>query len=237
MPPAREASARPGREPGLQRNEDDRAGAHAVCQGTSSDAHALELTAWDVPPTTAAGERLAFCVGARCSAGCDLGGRDLDLFDRHGARVGTAKLGHDVRAGTEALYFAAIEATAPLESGSHQWEAKMSGWEAELPHAGGSFPLIVRVVPAPDCEVTVQAVDREEQTPIAGARVVLHPYRAVTDENGMARLRVTRGQYDILVSATRYQPQCTGVDVTADMTTRSELDADRPWVSPDEDPE
>ena len=61
-------------------------------------------------------------------------------------------------------------------------------------------PVVVRVVSAPDCEVTVRALDREKQTPIKGARVVMHPYRAVTDENGVAKVRVARGQYDILVS-------------------------------------
>jgi hypothetical protein len=85
--------------------------------------------------------------------------------------------------------------------------------------------------------MTVRAVDREQQTPIAGARVVMHPYRAVTDDNGIARVRVARGQYDILVSGSRYLPACTSVEVTADVMTSAELDADRPWASPDEGPE
>ena len=192
------------------------------------DAHALELTVWDVPSATVAGERFAVTVSARCSAGCELGGRELHLFDHEGALAGTVKLRHDVWPGTEALYFAEVEARAPLEVGSHQWEAKIGGWDAELPHAPGSFPLIVRVVTAPDCEVTVRAVDREKQTPIKGARVVMHPYRAVTDDNGIARVRVARGQYDILVSGSRYLPACASVEVTADMITSAELDADQP---------
>jgi hypothetical protein len=197
----------------------------------------VELTVWDVPATTAVGERFTISVGARCSAGCNLGGRELNILDQKGSPACSVKLGHDVWPGTEALYFAEVEANAPLEAGSHQWEAMIAGWEAELPHATGSFPLIVRVVPAPDCEVTVRAVDREQQTPIAGARVVMHPYRAVTDDNGIAKVRVARGQYDILVSGSRYMPACASVEVTADMMSGVELDADRPWASPDEDPE
>ena len=199
--------------------------------------HAVELTVWDVPATTVAGERFAVSVGARCSAGCDLGGRELNVFDHKGSLAGTVKLRRDVWPGTEALYFADVEGKAPLEAGSHQWEAKIAGWEAERPHAAGSFPLIVRVVPSPDCEVTVRAVDREKQTPIAGARVVMHPYRAVTDDNGIARVRVARGPYDILVSGSSYVPACASVEVTADLTTSAELDADRLWTSPDEAPE
>ena len=195
--------------------------------------HAAQLTVWDVPSATVAGERFKVSVGVRCSAGCDLGGRELSLFDQEGSQVGTAKLGHDVWPGTDALYFAEIEARAPLEAGNHHWQVRIADWESELPHATGSLPMSVRVVSPPDCEVTVRAVDREQQTPIKGARVVMHPYRAVTDENGIAKIKVTRGQYDILVSRSKYLPVCTTVEVTADLITSAELDADRP----DEDPE
>jgi hypothetical protein len=190
--------------------------------------HAVELTVWDVPSTTVAGERIGISVGARCSAGCNLAGRELSLCDQKGDQLGTVKLGHDIWPGTKALHFAEIEARAPLEAGSHQWEAKMAGWDGELPHAPGSFALIVRVVTAPDCEVTVRAIDRENQAPIRGARVVMHPYRAVTDDNGIAKVRVARGRYDILVSGSHYMAACTSVEVTADLTTSAELDADQP---------
>jgi hypothetical protein len=197
----------------------------------TSDAHTLELTVWDVPSVTAAGERFAFAVGARCADGCDLGGRALSLIDHDGSCAGTVQLGAVVWPGTEALYFAEVEAKAPMEAGSHPWEARMAGWEAEPPHAGASFPLRVRVVPAPDCEVTVNVIDRETQTPIAGARVVMHPYRTVTDDSGIARVRIAKGAYELLVSRSRYLPVCLSVEVGADMTTlitTAALDADQP---------
>jgi len=190
--------------------------------------HAAQLTVWDVPSATVAGERFRVMVGVRCSAGCDLGGRELSLFDQHGSRAATAKLGRDIWPDTEALYVAEVEAKAPPTAGNFQWETKMDGWNSELAHAGGSFPMTVRVVAAPDCEVTVRAVDREKQTPIRGARVVMHPYRAVTDDNGIARVRVARGQYDILVSGSQYLPASTSVEVAADLSTCAELDADQP---------
>ena len=201
---------------------------------TAPDEHAVRLNVWDVPSATVAGERFRVSVGVRCSAGCNLGGRELNLIDQEGARVGTAKLGHDVWPGTESLYFAEIEARAPLAAGSHQWEAKVTGWDSELPHAAASHPVVVRVVSPPDCEVTVRAADRDTHAPIKGARVVMHPYRAVTDENGIAKVRVTRGRYDILVSGSKYLPACTSVEVTADMITSTELDIDEPWESSDE---
>jgi hypothetical protein len=201
--------------------------------GVSPDAHVLELTVWDVPSAIGAGERFSVVAGVRCSAGCDLGGRVLDFFDQQGAPANSVKLGRDVWPGTEALYFAEVEAHAPLEAGTHQWTAKVAGWDGESPHAAGSFAVTVRTVTAPDCEITLQAVDRESHTPISGARVVMHPYRAVTDEDGIARMKVAKGQYDILVSGFRYIPACTSFEVSADMLTTVELDADQP----DEDQE
>jgi hypothetical protein len=192
------------------------------------DTHTLELTVWDVPSALIAGERFALSVGARCSAGCDLGGKALTLFDQHGSPAGTVELGRAVWPGTEALYFGQAEACAPLEAGSHQWEAKLSGWDGEAPHAAGLFPLTVRVVAAPECEVTVRVIDRECRAPIAGARVVMHPYRAVADSNGIAKVKVGKGQYDVLVSWHRYLPYCAGIEVTADMDTMAELDAEPP---------
>ena len=54
--------------------------------------------------------------------------------------------------------------------------------------------------------------------------MVMHPYRAMTDENGIARVKVTKGRYDIFVSAAKYVSIATSADVTADMITRAELD-------------
>ena len=206
----------------------DEAGAGA------GEPHAAELTVWDVPSATVAGERFRVMVGARCPAGCDLGGQAVGIFDQEGARVGTVKLGRDVWPGTEALYVAEVQASAPPAAGSHPWEVKTADWDTEVPHSAGSFPVTVRVVSPPDCVVTVRAVDRESQAPIRGARVVMHPYRAVTDESGIAQVRVAKGQYDILVSGARHMPVCTSVEVTADVATRAELEADQPWTSPDE---
>ena len=57
------------------------------------------------------------------------------------------------------------------------------------PHAAGSSTFAVKVVTPPDYEVTVEAFDGQKQTPIKGANVLLHPYRALTDEMGWPGLR------------------------------------------------
>lgn len=190
------------------------------------DEHAVQLTAWNVPSAIGAGERFRFSVGVRCRAGCGLGGHALGFFDQDGARVGTATLGREVWPDTEALHYCEVEAKAPPAPGSHRWEIRTGDWTTKVPHSAGSLPIVVRVVSAPDCEVTVKVFDRESQAPVKGARVVMHPYRAVTDTNGMTKIKVTRGPYDILVSGSKYLPASTRVEVTADLVTFAELDAD-----------
>jgi hypothetical protein len=196
--------------------------------------HAALLNVWGLPSAVVAGDRFSFTVGAKCSAGCNLSGHKFSILGHDGSEIRAAKLGGDIWPGTDALYFAEIEAQAPPAAGNHRWEVKTAAWDSELPHAAGASDLIIKVVDAPDCEVTVEAVDREKQAPIKDARVVMHPFRAITDANGIARLKVTKGQYDILVSASKYIPLSTSVEVTADMISKAELDEDQPWVPPDE---
>jgi hypothetical protein len=195
--------------------------------------HEVRLNVWDVPSAIVAGERFKFLVGIKCSAGCNLAGREFGIFDREGCQHTAAKLGADIWPGTDALYFAEVEAEAP-NAGDQHWDVRTAAWCSDLPHAAGSFGMSVRVVSPPDCEVTIEAVDREKQAPINGARVVMHPYRATTDKNGIAKLKVTKGRYNVLVSGSKYVPVSTTVEVTANMITRAELDEDPPWTSPDE---
>ena len=51
----------------------------------------------------------------------------------------------------------------------------------------------------------------------------MHPYKAVTDERGVARVRVAKGAYKLFVSQTRYLTLGLPVEVAADMTTQAEL--------------
>jgi hypothetical protein len=81
----------------------------------------------------------------------------------------------------------------------------------------------VRAMPAPEAEVTITAIDSEKQTPIQGIHVLLHPYRAYTDEHGIARMRVARGHYQLVVSGLKYVPYENTIDATGDVTARAEL--------------
>ena len=48
----------------------------------------------------------------------------------------------------------------------------------------------------------------------------MHPYRAITDENGVAKLKVVKGSYKLLVSASKYLATSRTVEVTENTTIR-----------------
>ena len=189
-------------------------------------AHAASVNVWDLPSAIAAGERFKLSVGIKCSSGCKLAGRPLRVFEDEGAQVAAGSLAEDVWPGTAALYFAEVDAQAPPTIGDHQWKVEIPASDSGVPHAAGSCTFLVKVVSPPDHEVTVEAFDSETQAPIEGLHILLHPYRAVTDQKGMAKAKVAKGQYTLVVSGFRYVAHEAILDVTADVATRVVLTAE-----------
>jgi hypothetical protein len=185
---------------------------------------------WGLPSAISAGERFSLKVGVKCSAGCKLAGRALSIVDEEGAQVAAAKLCSDFWPGTSALYFAEVEAQAPRTPGDFMWQVTTAASEQSPPHAAGSCSFSVKVVEPPDHEVTVEAFDGDTQAPIKGAHVLLHPYRALTDECGVAKVKVAKGRYTLFVSGFNYIGHEQIIDVVSDVTARAEL-----AVEPEED--
>ena len=155
--------------------------------------------------------------------GSEEGSGIRDRGSREGTRVATGTLSGDVWPGTTGLYVAEVELEAPAAEGLYTWSVRSLGSDAEIPHPDGSISFGVRVVSHPEYLVTVETVDKESQMPLSGARVVMHPYKAVTDERGIAQVRVAKGAYRLFVSQSRYLTFGLLVDVDADMTARAEL--------------
>jgi hypothetical protein len=189
----------------------------------ATKAHAASMNVWGLPSAIAEGERFRFKVGVKCSAGCKLAGRALSIFDHEGRQVGDARLLDEVWPGTSALYFAEVEAKAPLTAGAYVWQVKTAGSAFPPAHAAGACTLTIKVVGPPDCELTVTTVDHATQMPIKGAHILLHPYRTSTDETGVAKIKVIRGRYKLHVSGFNYLPCENTVDIEGDVATRVEL--------------
>lgn len=185
--------------------------------------HATHVVAWDVPPAIVVGERFRMKVGIRCSSECQLADRRFEILDHDGAVVATGSVSGEIWPGTTALYVAEAELEAPAEEGLYTWSVKVPASDLGVPHGEGAVSVGVRAVSHPECLVTVEVVDKDSRVPLPGAHVVMHPFRAVTDDRGFAVLRVATGAYTLFVSQTRYLTFGLPVEVTADMTASAEL--------------
>jgi len=195
------------------------------------ESHAVSVVAWDIPSAIVAGEKFRMKVGIKCADECDLANMEFGVFDENGTQAATGMLPPERWPGTTGLHVAEVELEAPAAEGLHTWSVKgpsvrlgaSSEGADEVAHAAESISFGVRVVDRPEFLMTVEAVDGGDQTPLSGARVVMHPYRAITDERGIAQVRVAKGAYKLFVSQTRYVTFGLPVEVEGDMTARAEL--------------
>lgn len=194
-----------------------------VVDAGAETTHATSVVAWDIPSTVVAGERFRMRVGIKCSNECPLPDSGFGVYDHEGAQIATGALSGDRWPGTTGLHVAEVELEAPAAEGLYTWSVKGPRPDAGILHAEGSISFGVRVVSHPEFLVTVETVDQASQTPLRGARVVMHPYKAVTDERGVAEVRVAKGAYTLFVSQTRYRTFGLPIDVDADTTARAEL--------------
>jgi hypothetical protein len=186
--------------------------------------HTTYVAAWDIPPDIAVGERFRIKVGIKCSSECRLANTDFAVYDHEGTQLAVATLPDERWPGTTGLYVSEVELEAPASPGLYTWSVKRLQTSAGIPHAESSLALGIRVVAHPECLVTIETVDRVTQTPVSAARVVMHPYRVVADEHGVARIRAAKGAYRLFVSETNYLTFGLPIDVASDMTVRAELD-------------
>ena len=194
-----------------------------ACGTPVEEPHDLRIVVWDTPPAVERGTRFAVRLGVACAAGCRTAGWTVQVHDHDGEQRATATVGDDPWPGTDALYHAAVALAAPETEGLYTWEAAARTGDTAVVHTDGRASFRVRVVSAPACLVTVVAADAESRAPVAGARVVAHPYRAVTDERGVAQLRVPAGEYRLFVSGKGSVPFRFEGEVKADTTMRAEL--------------
>ena len=194
-----------------------------VVDAGSETTHTTSVVAWDIPSAIVVGERFRIKIGIKCSNECPLTHSDFGIYDHEGAQIATGALPGDRWPGTTGLHVAEVELEAPAGEGLYTWSVKGPRSDVGILHAEGSISFGVRVVSHPEYLVTVETVDQVSQTPLRGARVVMHPYKAVTDERGVAEVRVAKGAYKLFVSQTRYLTFGLPIDVTADMTARAEL--------------
>ena len=185
--------------------------------------HSTRVVVWDAPSAVECGEKFSIKLGVKCSSECRPDAWALEVRDHDGKELARATPSDGPWPGTAALYYAEVDLTAPDTEGLFAWEAKAPAAGLDIPHAESVANFGVRVVPMPECLLTVEAIDLKSQAPVKGAKVVVHPYRAFTDERGVAEVRVPKGEYRLFVSGKNYFPFRSDGEAKTDMTIRAEL--------------
>ena len=188
--------------------------------------HTTRVVVWGAPSAIECGEKFSVNLGVKCSAECKPDGWVVEVLDHNRKQRATATLGDEPWPDTAALYHTEVDLNAPDTVGLYTWEATASVDDLEIPHAESTARFGVRVVPTPEWLLTVVAIDMERQTPVKGAKVVVHPYTAFTDERGVAEVRIPEGEYRLFVSGQNYFPFRSDGEVKTNVTIRAELALD-----------
>ena len=215
--------------------------------------HPTSIAVWGVPSPVVVNRRFAATVGVKCSAGCPLTGRRIVVRNEAGTDVGHGRVGEAPEPGTSALCAAKVMLEAPAEEGVHTWTAAFDGVEpdsappddaapvkASTPgHANATATFGFRTIAPPEHRVTVTVLDRDTETPLAGAEVRVGVYRGTTDAGGQAHVEVRPGSYDLYVRKAGYQPHVgsvpvvsgdVGLEVAASRVTDEDPDDEQVWM-------
>jgi hypothetical protein len=185
--------------------------------------HGIGTAVWDVPLPVVVNTKFAPKIGVRCSAGCNLTGKTIEIYDHEGGKVATGTLGGVPWPDTDALYWVELELEAPGVEGYYEWSVRFPEPDLEPPHQAVSYTLGFATARPPEHRVTVEVLDKDTQTPIVNAAVVLHPYSGRTDQRGFVAIAVPKGHYDIYISESGKKVFRTPVDVAGDVATKAEL--------------
>lgn len=185
--------------------------------------HAISIAIWDVPSPIAFGNEFRIKVGVKCSAECKLTDKKIEIYDHEGAEVATGTLGGVPWSGTTGLYWAEVELKSPGMEGYYTWEVKFPKPDLKLAHEEASYTFGFRTAEPPEHVVTVEVIDKDTKTPIKNAQVILHPYRGYTNDYGVAKVEVPKGNYGLYVSKNKYETFQTTVEVASDIAIKAEL--------------
>jgi hypothetical protein len=195
-------------------------------------AHDTSLAVWGVPSPIVIDHPFRIHVGATCTAGCDLKGKEIQICDESGDSIARGKLGETPWDGTRALYWTEVDLVAPAKEGATSRSISFAPTELHLPHGGASARFGFETVRRPQHSVTVKVVQKEAGTPVEDAQVRLGVYFASSDQTGLARVAIPQGTYDLDVLKTGYEADSRVLDVNGDLTVEVEV-AVIPLENPD----
>jgi hypothetical protein len=189
--------------------------------------HSTSIAILEVPSPIAVGAAFKLKVGVKCSVECSMVGKRIEVCDHHGASVATGALGDVPWPSTDALFWSEVALEAPGIEGYYEWSAKFPKPDLELPHEGSHHTFGFVTTRPPEHVVTIEVSDRTKRTPIQNAQIVLlsggPPYRSCTNDAGLARVSVPKGDYEIHVCMYDYRDFQTTAEVASDVVVKASL--------------
>lgn len=186
-------------------------------------AHDTSLAVWGVPSPIVIDHPFRIHVGATCSAGCDLKGKEIEICDETGASIARGNLGEAPWDGTRALYWTEVDLVAPAREGATSRSIRFAPTELLLPHGGASARFGFETVKPPQHMVNVKVVQKDAGTPVEDAQVRLGVYFASSDQTGLARVAIPQGTYGLDVLKTGYEAFSRVLNVNGDVTVDVEV--------------
>ncbi|MDY7080380.1 MAG: carboxypeptidase-like regulatory domain-containing protein [Chloroflexota bacterium] len=190
--------------------------------------HAISIKVWDVPSSIAIGDEFRIKIGVKCSSECSLTSQKIEIYDHEGAKVATGTLGQVSWSDDPALFGAEVELGTPSTEGRYRWTVKFPEPDLEVLHKEASCTIAFGIVRRAEHVVTIEVIDKDK-APV-NARVRLRPrlyrgsaYTSHTDDGGVVRLNVPKGDYELYVWGNEYERFLPTVKVASDVTIKAEL--------------
>ena len=187
--------------------------------------HELTFAVWDLPSPVVTGRPLALKVGAKCSHGCDLSGARVEIRNEAGARVCSGTVGPAPWEGTSALYWTSVEFTGPDVAGPAGLTASVAEVQGHLHPAASSTIRFVAVNP-PEHVVTLKVSNRDTGSGVGGAEVRCGPFRAATNEEGVASIELPSGAFEVTAWKAGYDAASTSGNVAGRVSVELALVAE-----------
>jgi hypothetical protein len=185
--------------------------------------HDTSLAVWGVPSPIVMDHPFRIQVGATCSSGCDLSGKQIEILDEAGASIAHATLGDTPWEGTRALYWTDVDLVAPAKEGPTTRSVAFAATELRLPHGGASARFVFETVKPPQYSVAVKVVQKDAGIPVEDAQVRVGVYFACSDSNGVAKVAMPRGTYSLDVLKTGFEAPSRVLDVHDDVSVEVEV--------------
>jgi hypothetical protein len=193
----------------------------------------ISLAVWGVPMPVAAGKMFSIKAGAKSASGHSLAGHRVEVFEATGVVVASGNLGESPLAGTEALYWTAIDVPAPATGQVTEYAVRFIPGQG---HDATATRFSVAVTARPEHKLTIKVTEQSTAAVLGDVEIRLGPFHARTDKTGRAELLVCKGEYQLQLWRTAHIATPTPMTVEGNMSvelTMAHVPEDHPdarWV-------